>query len=144
MIEINKSNYKDYDFHDIIAFSIASPGAMGDRGAVVIVTSEGKVYHTNPYWGDMTEEETFQICPPLKECHFGMFGGGNIPEGWRSFYLGGGNLLVVNDVIVPQFLEITEKEVNQKGGYLHNKWLDIVLEIINVSLYDNKPKQKEL
>lgn len=144
MIEINKSNYKDYDFHDIIAFSIASPGAMGDRGAVVIVTSEGKVYHTNPYWGDMTEEETFQICPPLKECHFGMFGGGNIPEGWRSFYLGGGNLLVVNDVIVPQFLEITEKEVNQKGGYLHNKWLDLVLEIINVSLYDNKPKQKEL
>jgi len=37
-----------------------------------------------------------------------------------------------------------EKEVNQKGGYLHNKWLDLVLEIINVSLYDNKPKQKEL
>ena len=70
-----------------------------------------------------------------------MFGGGNIPEGWRSFYLGGGNLLVVNDVIVPQFLEITEKEVNQKGGYLHNKWLDIVLEIINVSPCDNKPEE---
>ena len=73
-----------------------------------------------------------------------MFGGGEIPEGWRSFYLGGGNHLLVNDVIVPQFLIIAEKEVNQKGGYLHNKWLDLVLEIINVSLYDNKPKQKEL
>jgi len=141
MIEITKSNYKNYDFHDIVAFSCASPGAMGDRGTVVIVTTEGSVYHTNPYLGDMTEEETFQICPLLKECHFGMFGGGDIPEGWHSFYLGGGNHLVVNDVIVPQFLEITEKEVNQKGGYLYNKWLEIVLEIINVSSYDNKKEE---
>ena len=141
MIEMTKSNYKNYDFHDIVAFSCASPGAMGDRGTVVIVTTEGSVYHTNPYFGDMTEEETFQICPLLKECHFGMFGGGDIPEGWHSFYLGGGNHLVVNDVIVLQFLEITEKEVNQKGGYLYNKWLEIVFEIINVSSYDNKKEE---
>ena len=50
MIEINKSNYKNYDFRDIVAFSCASPRAMGDRGAVVIVTTEGCVYHTNPYF----------------------------------------------------------------------------------------------
>ena len=130
MTQITSSNYKNYDSLDIVAFSCASPGAMGDGGAIIVVTTDGNIYYANPCKGDISEEEALEICPPMKECRFGMFGGGDIPEGWRSFYLGCGNHLVINDNIAAQFHELVEREVNQNGGHLYNKWLDIVSEII--------------
>ncbi len=131
MTEITKANYKDYTSLDIIAFSSAHPGAMGDRGAIVIVTSDGCVYHTNPYYEDISEEEANQICPPLKDCRFGLFGGGEIPEGWRTFYMGCGNHLVIKDNIYAQFFAIVEREEKQGRVFLIKKWLDIMFEIIN-------------
>jgi hypothetical protein len=132
-IEITKSNYKDYVSLDIVAFSFASPGAMGDSGAIIVVTKDGCVYRANPFFEDVSEEEVFQVCPPLKNCQFGMFGGGNIPEGWQSYYLGCGNHLVIRDDISAQFSAIIEREEFKKMGAVYQKWIDIVFEIIKVN-----------
>jgi ADP-ribosylglycohydrolase len=134
MIEITSANYKDYTFLDIVAFSSAHPGAMGDRGAIVIMTTDGCVYHTNPYYGDISEEEAGQICPPLKDCRFGMFGGGEIPKGWQTIYMGNGNHLVIKDDISAQFFAIVEREEKQGSLFLYKKWMDIVFEIIKDNL----------
>lgn len=47
VIEINSENYKDYLHLDIIAFSFAGEGAQGEGGGLCMVTSDGKLYHTN-------------------------------------------------------------------------------------------------
>ena len=47
VIEINSENYKDYLHLDIIAFSFAGEGAQGEGGGLWMVTSDGKLYHTN-------------------------------------------------------------------------------------------------
>lgn len=128
--QITTSNYKNYGSLDIVAFSCASPGAMGDGGAIIVVTTDGSVYYANPYRSDISEEEALEICPPLKECHFGMFGGGDIPKGWQTIYLGCGNHLVISDSIAVQFHEIVERESIQEDFFLYRKWMDIVFEII--------------
>lgn len=44
-IEIYSSNYNSFLGLDIIAFSYAEPGAMGERGAVNIAISDGRLLH---------------------------------------------------------------------------------------------------
>lgn len=92
-VEINSTNFKQYQNLDIIAFSFAHPGAQGEAGGIKIMTSDGILYHTN-YKRSITLDDAFLVCPPLKECKFELFGG-STPEGWISFYVGGGNFLVV-------------------------------------------------
>lgn len=130
IIEITKSNFKDYTKLDIIAFSSAAPFAMGDGGGLVIVTKEGKVYHANPYRGDVTMDDAFLFCPPLEKCRFGAVGGGQIPEGWETIYLGFGNHLVINESISALFHCEIEREKIYEWDELYNRWIDIVLKIV--------------
>ena len=123
----------DYVPLDIVAFSFASPGAMGDSGAIIVVTGEGHAYRTNPFFEDISMEEAFQVCPPLKDCQFGVFGGGKIPEGWQSHYLGCGNHLVIRDDISAQFSTVIEREEFKKMGAIYKHWIDIVFEVIKVN-----------
>jgi hypothetical protein len=44
-IEIDELNYQDYQHLDIVAYSFARGGAMGDPGGIKIVDSDGQVYH---------------------------------------------------------------------------------------------------
>ena len=39
-IEIDELNYQDYQHLDIVAFSFARGGAMGDPGGIIIVDSD--------------------------------------------------------------------------------------------------------
>ena len=50
IIEITESNYKDYRSLDIVAFSFAQLGAMGEPGGVEIIDAKGCCYHTNYCW----------------------------------------------------------------------------------------------
>lgn len=133
IIEITKANYKEYLPLNIVAFSFASPGAMGDSGAIVIVTTGGVVYLANPFYGDISEDEVFQVCPPLKDCQFGIFDG-KIPKEWQYHYMGCGNHLVIRGDISAQFSAILEREEKQEKVFLIEKWLDIVFEIIKIKL----------
>ena len=95
-IEISKSNYQDYCSLDIVAFSYAAPGAMGEGGSIYIITDNGSVYHTNIVYGDMTLEDAFLVCPPLRECRIGYFDADPATD-WSSFYMGAGNFLFVTN-----------------------------------------------
>ncbi len=47
IIEITEANYRDYLSLDIVAFSFAYEGAMGEMGAIYIISRDGKIYHAN-------------------------------------------------------------------------------------------------
>ncbi len=115
VIEINSSNFSQYSNLDIIAFSFANIGAQGKSGDIKIVVSDGLVYHTN-YANSISLEDAFCLCPPLKECKFSLFGA-SVPKGWTSFYMGGGNFLVVKDSLT----EVITKTI-PKGLYDH--WIE--------------------
>ena len=124
--KLTRDNYKECTGLDIIAFSSAAPGAMGDAGAVEVVTSKGEVYYANPFYEDIEMEQVFQVCPPLSECRFGVFGGGVIPEGWQTIYLGFGNHLVLHESISEDFRKEAEQSEIKEVGDLYNKWIDII------------------
>ena len=59
---------------------------MGEGCGVVIITTDGKTYHTN-YGGQILEEELSQIIPEIKEgIHFSPHG--TMLEGWHAEYMG--------------------------------------------------------
>ena len=47
IIEISESNYRDYMSLDIVAFSFAYEGAMGEMGAIYMIDRDGQIYHAN-------------------------------------------------------------------------------------------------
>ena len=57
MVEITQSNYQDFKELDIIAFSCAECGAMGQQGGIIMVDTQGRVYHTNML--EVSEEALF-------------------------------------------------------------------------------------
>ena len=52
IIEISESNYQDYFSLDIVAFSFAYEGAMGEMGGIYIIDRGGQIYHANYFMGD--------------------------------------------------------------------------------------------
>ena len=46
-MRITISNHQDFKDLDIVAFSYAFSGAMGDPGSVVIVLADGTVHYAN-------------------------------------------------------------------------------------------------
>ena len=129
--KLTRDNYKECTGLDIVAFSSAAPGAMGDAGAIEVVTTKGEVYYANPFYEDIEMEQVFEVCPPLSECRFGVFGGGVIPEGWQTIYLGFGNNLVLHESISEEFRKEAEKSKIKEVGDLYNKWLDIVKRMLS-------------
>ena len=129
--KLTRDNYKECTGLDIVAFSSAAPGAMGDAGAIEVVTTKGEVYYATPFYEDIEMEQVFEVCPPLSECRFGVFGGGVIPEGWQTIYLGFGNNLVLHESISEEFRKEAEKSKIKEVGDLYNKWMDIVKRMLS-------------
>ena len=129
--KLTRDNYKECTGLDIVAFSSAAPGAMGDAGAIEVVTTKGEVYYANPFYEDIEMEQVFEVCPPLSECRFGVFGGGVIPEGWQTIYLGFGNNLVLHESISEEFRKEAEKSKIKEVDDLYNKWMDIVKRMLS-------------
>ena len=141
-LEINASNLNDYLGLDIVAFHWAVPGACGEHGGVVFVTSDGNIYHTNyvyPEYG-ITEEDLCKIFPPLSDCHPGVFGGGLFPDEWKGQHLGLGNYLVVHKSLWEDFCSLSEQEffrmkAEGKNVILYNLWHSVILKVLK-----NKPE----
>ena len=113
---------------DLVAFSFAAPEAMGYAGRIVIVGKDKRTYFLNYVRGDLSMEEVYEIPPLLKECNFGIFGGGKYPDGWSEMYMGAGNHLVVHQSILPE----VEKETKsiKSTPELYQKWHDIIVGAI--------------
>lgn len=84
----------------------------------------------NGIYEDIEMEQVFEVCPPLSKCRFGVFGGGIIPEGWETVYLGFGNHLVLHESINEEFRKKAEQSEIKEVGDLYNKWMDIVKRIL--------------
>ena len=123
VIEINSENYKDYLHLDIIAFSFAGEGAQGEGGGggLWMVTSAGKLYHTN-FAYTISWEQAILLCPTLQACDCDLFRT-TPPEGWQSYYMGGGNFLIVKDTYTEIFSQLDPYD-------LYGQWKDILIEKI--------------
>lgn len=129
-IQITKENYQDFLELDVIAFSYAFGGAMGEGGGVIIATSDDKWYHTNYAWQDFPHDLLYEIIPVLKDCVFGIFGNGSVtPEGWTYESLGCGNHLIVRSDVYEAFLE-KRKDATLYPGYLYQHWMEQIKEIL--------------
>lgn len=137
IIEVTKANLEECINLDIIAFHWAAAGACGEGGAIVFITKDGKVYHSNyVYAGFITMDDLLRIFPPLSEFHPGIMGGGYYPPMWKDQYLGLGNYLVVHESIWKAFQKEAKNELEFRkkrgdGVILYNIWGDIVLKVIN-------------
>ena len=55
IIEISESNYRDYMSLDIVVFSFAYEGAMGEMGTIYMIDRDGQIYHANYCQGSSSE-----------------------------------------------------------------------------------------
>lgn len=77
--DINKALFKNVMF-----FSLAEAGAMGEPGAVLFYVKSGELYYFNYVYGDVDMEKVKSKFPVLSECRFGIFGmDSSVPEGWH-------------------------------------------------------------
>ena len=128
-IYINKGNYKEYANLDVVAFSYAHGGAMGVGGEIIVITKDAKIYSMN-YVYDMEIEMCDKVCPPLKDCIFGLFDVEETPNGWKGVRLGAGNFLVIAE---PLYHQLKRQMFKLAPHELYGKWIDMVLNCIKES-----------
>ncbi len=135
-VELSKENYKDYLPLDIVAFSFAFPGAMGDKGGVVIITTSGQLFYFNYVCEEFTDVEMDAILPILSQCELPIFGETElVPDGWRHISLGAGNNLLMQNQYVEPFFKMHEEyaqTVDEIDGSLYRSWLKIMMKVVNV------------
>lgn len=129
MINLKKSNYKKYIPLDIVALSYAEGGAMGCPGNVEIVTFDQNLYCFNYCYGDLDENDIYSICPELRVCSFGPFGHNKIPAGWKYYYLGAGNHLIINGRVCREFDRAKGEKIEDVG--LYQTWLHILFQVLS-------------
>lgn len=133
IIEITESNFQDFLRIDIMAFSYAFGGAMGEGGGIYIIDTDGCIYHANYCWGDdcIDESHIQDIIPVYKDIHFGLFGNSSSVDSWDSVYLGFGNHLIMVKRIYGDFC-LKAKEANYTNpGDLFQHWPGMVLELLD-------------
>ena len=101
IIEITESNYREYQSLNIVAFSFAYEGAMGEMGAIYIICHDGQIYHANYCQGDdpLDPSHINDIIPVLKDISWRMFDCLSNNPDWKPVDLfAGNNLLVANEI----------------------------------------------
>ena len=132
IITINESNYQAYTNLDIVAFSFAYEGAMGEPGSIYIIDKTGQLYFADYFWGDdlLDREHIKDIIPIFEELEFHMFGCETSNENWVPVDLGfGNNLLMIKD-ISEGFSKNVEEANYQRPGELFQHWPGIVLGLL--------------
>lgn len=130
IIKLTKDNYKDFKLHDIIAISIATSNAMGDSGAYDIVSSDGIVYHANPYYEDISMDQLIHVCPFISDNQLDI--DLDEPRGWKRFNMGYGNFLYIRNTIIEQFqMGVKQLKDKSQSYLLITVWIDIVLDVVD-------------
>ena len=133
IIEIDESNYQAYTNLDIVAFSFAYEGAMGEPGGIYIVDKAGQIYHANYFWGDnlIERDHIKDIIPVFKDLRFGLLGCETDNENWVSVDLGFGNSLSLIRNLSDGFSKKVEEADYQSSGELFQHWPGIVLGLLD-------------
>lgn len=134
IVEISESNYQDYQSLDIVAFSFAFSGAMGEPGGIYIVERGGQIYHAN-YCDEkiyIEPNHIKEVIPVIDEIEFGIFGNKSDNDNWDSIYLGAGNHLVIDKSIYDGLLKKVEEAHFRYEGELFQHWPGFVLDLIGM------------
>ena len=119
-IRLSNNDLKKEIFKDVMFFSIAEGGAMGEPGAVLFYSESGRLYYFNYVYGDVDITKVERLFPVLKKCRFGVFGLNSVvPAGWKYVNLGMGNHLIVNAEVYDAFISEFEEDVEPGGIYMN-------------------------
>ena len=132
IIEITGSNYWEYQSLDIVAFSFAYEGAMGEMGAIYIIDRDGKIYHANYCQGDERIDPSHinDIIPVFKDISWRMFDCLSNNPDWKPVDLfSGNNLLMVNE-IYDDFMKKVQEANLEHPSRLFQRWPGFVLGLI--------------
>jgi hypothetical protein len=131
-IEITESNYQSYLGLDIVAFSFAHAGAMGEPGGILIIDRAGQVYHANYYWGNnhLDKSHIKDIIPVFTDLGFGLVSAESANENWVIEHLGYGNSLVIIKDIYDEFKKKVEEANFKQVGQLYKHWEGIILSLL--------------
>lgn len=141
-LKLTKDNYKQYHLNDVVAISVAQPGAMGDPGSIKILSSKGEKYYANPWHDNISVESVYCVCPLLSHIRISVIGCISKPIGWHEIYLGCGNHLFINDTIYSQF-QLGVKYLENKEPYdLYNEWMGIVQDIVGNRIFSKVIEDK--
>ena len=127
--EINDNNIRDLEERDIMFFSLAEAGAMGEPNGIKIVTKKWKnitLYHTNISNFDV--KKLYSKFSTLKTLNCGIFG---VVTGVQSGFIhvdtGMGNHLFINKFINNEFQEKIKKF---QPFEIYSRWLIIGLDLL--------------
>ena len=127
--EICNEDLKKAAFSNAQFVMIAEGGAMGEAGAVLIVTAGGSVFHCNYVFGDVDFRKLCRTIPALKEWDVGMVGYCEEPtKGWYHEYLGAGNHLLIRNDVYEEFKQFIDDKMLPSD--LYSVWFDIAFQII--------------
>lgn len=131
-IELCNKDIKKKTFSDVVFFSIAESGAMGDPGSVLFFDKTGQPYHFNYVFGDVDINKVEKMFPVLAECEFGTFGQDyKVPEDWNYIYLGMGNHLIIHCSVYKKFaINLIDIE---DPSEIYAKWIGFADSIFNVN-----------
>ena len=126
---ITRDNFEEYRDIDIVAFSIADPGACGSPGSKIIVDSTGRIYDMRRYDSHPTDEQFLSMFPVFADYHPVIDEIMRVYKspGWVERYMGLGNHLFVRDDYFEKFATADRSSSN---GELYMSWLDTVLSIL--------------
>lgn len=132
IIEIDELNYQDYTNLDIVAYSFARGGAMGDPGGIEIIDRDGQVYHANYCYGRhfIKSEHIKAVIPAFEDLRIGLTRCKTENDNWLTIDLGYGNYLFVSKAISDAFSREVESNDYQTVGVLYQHWQGIVLKIL--------------
>lgn len=127
-IELTSKNYRSFLPLEIVAFSYASSGAMGDAGGVVIVTTDCCIYYFNYVWGDIDEKQMEEILPITIPADID-----SLPDEWYHMYLGCGNNLFVKQEYAERLRlawQKYEQTLEGRHSSLYNAWPQLVTDLL--------------
>ena len=127
--EIDDNNIRDFEEKDIMFFTLAEAGAMGEPNGIEIVTKKENaitLYHTNISEFDVRKlYSKFSTLKTLKCEIFGVVTG--VQSGFIHVDTGMGNHLFINDSINNEF---QEKIKTLQPFEIYNRWLIIGLDLL--------------
>ena len=135
---LSEEQIRNMDYEDIIAFTIAEGGAMGNPGNVEIISYANERligYETNPSYGGLPLYKLYKAIPWLERLAVGLGYVDNIGEGWNHIYTGYGNHLFVRDFI---FDGLKDKIEGKKPSDIYVSWKKLVADISKTSRFVKK------
>ena len=129
-IELDDNNIKEFDEKDIMFFTLAESGAMGEPNGIEIVTKKGnniKLYHTNISVFDVRKlYSKFTDLETLNCASFGIITG--LKSDFKHVDMEMGNHLFISEAINDKFQEAIK---NLKPSEIYNRWIIIGLDLLD-------------